>query len=165
MNRYAVNRACKKCGATNAKTEFQDAMRALLGREGKYPLMKRDCKRCGYTWYEWPLDAKDPGDVPEEKVRHIESDDGNAVCLCGEQVVDNGSGRFVCPKTFPKKGPVLPGSFMKESIEEGPKWETNCGCRWLVDPTKDMSEVGYPKAEVFARVPDFPCRNHKKGAA
>ncbi|MCK9361893.1 hypothetical protein M0Q28_06785 [Patescibacteria group bacterium] len=106
MNRYAVNRACKKCGATNAKTEFQDATQALLGREGKYPLMKRDCKRCGYSWYEWPLDAKDPGDDSEEKGRHIESTDSNAICLCGLNLVQSvyDAVLYVCPSVIEKKG-------------------------------------------------------------
>lgn len=104
MDRYATNRPCKKCGAANAKTEYQDAEKALTGREGKFPLMRRECKRCGYAWYELPLDAPDLGDVTGKKGRHIESWDANAFCLCGEKVVAYKDGLFVCPNAGKKVG-------------------------------------------------------------
>ena len=102
MNRYAVNRPCEKCGAANASTEYIDQTN-FMGQ--KWPkLMSRICPRCGYAWYELPLDAKDPVAEHDNKARHIESPDAHAICLCGENVVDNGSGLFVCPSTLPKEG-------------------------------------------------------------
>ncbi len=104
MNRYAVNRACAKCGATNAKTELQDALHFYSEGKQSRPLMRRDCPRCGYGWYELPLDAPDIGEEYMKRQQHIESQDANAICLCGAELVYRGSGLFVCPNASQEKG-------------------------------------------------------------
>jgi hypothetical protein len=62
VNRYDPATPCIKCGATNAKTELQDSLKFLSEGAKSFPLLRRDCQRCTYTWYELPLDAPDIGE-------------------------------------------------------------------------------------------------------
>ena len=102
MKPFNEKTPCIKCGATGATAAYEDLSNAC--ERPVFPKMRRTCKRCGYNWYELPLDAQDVGAYFDKKARHIESRDANAVCLCGEMLEYRGSGRFVCPKALPEEG-------------------------------------------------------------
>lgn len=52
MNTFDENASCPKCGGKFITTKY---------RGGEYPrlhdLICRSCQRCGYLWFERPLDA------------------------------------------------------------------------------------------------------------
>lgn len=102
MQSFNEANPCKKCGATDAKTEYQDHSPAT--GTPMLPLMRRDCRRCSYIWFELPLDAPDLEAYFDKKGRHIESLDANAICLCGEKVVAYKDGLYVCPNAVKKVG-------------------------------------------------------------
>lgn len=102
MKPYNESSPCIKCGATDAKTEYQDHSPATS--TPMLPLMRRECRRCSYVWFELPLDAPSLTEYFDSKVRHIESRDPNAVCLCGSTLAYRGSGLFVCPLAQKKAG-------------------------------------------------------------
>ena len=102
MKPYNDKTPCLKCGATGAATEYED-LSNVCGVP-VFPKMRRTCKRCSYVWFELPLDAQDVGAYFDNKAKHIESRDANAICICGEDLVYRGSGLFVCPNAIPKAG-------------------------------------------------------------
>ncbi len=67
MKPYDDKTPCVKCGATDATTTFQD-WTPVCGVQ-VIPLMRRDCRRCSYVWYELPLDAPPLEEYFDNKVR------------------------------------------------------------------------------------------------
>ena len=70
LDRYVEDRACLKCGASGASSEFMADSERYWKRDELNPLrvwpvertwnerIARKCPRCGWTWYEAPLDSK-----------------------------------------------------------------------------------------------------------
>lgn len=58
MKAYDPNRLCPKCGFEEAGSRY-NCTRAYPedGEPYDKEYVERDCKRCGYTWEEIPLDA------------------------------------------------------------------------------------------------------------
>ena len=55
MSKYKSDNACRKCGATDAKTVYH-AVYHETGHRTTADIMKRICSRCGFSWFEDPLD-------------------------------------------------------------------------------------------------------------
>lgn len=57
---YDDSRPCAKCGSTATATRFIDGnVSHDLRTAQQAGKLKRWCERCGYVWYERPLDDKD----------------------------------------------------------------------------------------------------------
>jgi hypothetical protein len=62
LTRFREDAKCGKCGSPKSRTSYCSAAGAhglCLDHCGDVPHLHRDCKRCGFTWYELPLDAED----------------------------------------------------------------------------------------------------------
>jgi hypothetical protein len=61
MERYNEYRSCLKCGYVGIDTEYGMKVKTLNNRKLDYKsipnVLTRTCKRCGYVWYEKPLDS------------------------------------------------------------------------------------------------------------
>jgi len=51
MKKFSRHTKCKKCGGLEASIRYVD-------KGYRHGDIKRECRRCGYTWYERPLDAQ-----------------------------------------------------------------------------------------------------------
>lgn len=55
MDKYNEDASCPKCGNRHVGTKFEDS-------SGCHS-MRRECKRCLYTWLQIPLDKVAPGET------------------------------------------------------------------------------------------------------
>jgi len=54
MKKYVEYVDCEACGCTGVP----DSIYEKPGRGSHHAVMRRVCKRCGYEWYELPLNEK-----------------------------------------------------------------------------------------------------------
>lgn len=62
LTRFRDDAKCPKCAHPKTRTTFcagRSSVSACLDSCGDTEHLHRDCKRCGFTWYERPLDAED----------------------------------------------------------------------------------------------------------
>jgi ribosomal protein L37E len=52
MDKYSETSKCSKCGYDDVDVKYRGFMENTHANE-----MHRTCRRCGYVWYEEPLDA------------------------------------------------------------------------------------------------------------
>lgn len=57
MEPYYEKSECAKCGSQSASTRHEHPTEYLPNKWGA-ERMQRRCKRCGYVWYEKPLDEQ-----------------------------------------------------------------------------------------------------------
>ena len=57
MNKFSASTDCVKCGYGLATAEYMEDI-GTYEYPGGADLIQRECRRCGYTWYEKPLDAE-----------------------------------------------------------------------------------------------------------
>lgn len=56
---YLKGRQCKKCGERGATVKHIPSKKIYESNgDSTREVMKRECKFCGYTWEETPLDIK-----------------------------------------------------------------------------------------------------------
>jgi hypothetical protein len=64
MKKYKVNSSCSKCGDDKASTKYGEFSFPHPTKPG-FSLFKmrieRKCSRCGFVWYELPLDSNEDG--------------------------------------------------------------------------------------------------------
>jgi len=59
MEKYNEDRPCKKCGGTNASTNYVKRWYNDDTNQYEYELMVRKCPRCGHKWKEHALDSNE----------------------------------------------------------------------------------------------------------
>lgn len=61
LPRFSREHSCAKCGQTAARVRYcPGSCPAALDQCGASEHMHRECKRCGFEWYEKPLTTDDP---------------------------------------------------------------------------------------------------------
>jgi len=61
---------CPKCGWPDIQTTFAPHVGVHFDSQcgewvdGRTDMMRRECRECGYRWYELPLDAEESPDAP-----------------------------------------------------------------------------------------------------